>query len=99
MLQQDLDDRVRGKVMALWIMGFGGTVPIGGLLGGLISEQPGHHLGGMLGAAPPVAVGLTAYPPASSEREPAGRHGRLRRRRLSSTRDERRRQGHLVGAR
>ena len=44
-LQQDLDDSVRGKVMALWIMGFGGTVPIGGLLGGLISEQPGHHLG------------------------------------------------------
>ena len=33
-LQQDLDDAVRGKVMALWIMGFGGTVPFGGLLGG-----------------------------------------------------------------
>ena len=30
-LQQDLDDSVRGKVMALWIMGFGGTVPFGGL--------------------------------------------------------------------
>ena len=25
--EQDLDDAVRGKVMALWIMGFGGTVP------------------------------------------------------------------------
>ena len=35
MLQQDLDDAVRGKVMALWIMGFGGTVPFGGLAGGL----------------------------------------------------------------
>ena len=34
-LQQDLDDAVRGKVMALWIMGFGGTVPFGGLAGGL----------------------------------------------------------------
>ena len=26
-LQAELDDRVRGRVMALWIMGFGGTVP------------------------------------------------------------------------
>ena len=38
-LQQDLDDAVRGKVMALWIMGFGGTVPIGGLAGGWLIEQ------------------------------------------------------------
>ena len=28
-LQENLDDRVRGRVMALWIMGFGGTVPLG----------------------------------------------------------------------
>jgi len=40
-LQQDLDDRVRGKVMALWIMGFGGTVPFGGLLGGVAMEHVG----------------------------------------------------------
>ena len=33
-LQERLDDRVRGRVMALWIMSFGGTVPIGGLLAG-----------------------------------------------------------------
>ena len=30
-LQEHLDDAVRGRVMALWIMGFGGTVPIGNL--------------------------------------------------------------------
>jgi MFS family permease len=28
-LQENLDDRVRGRVMALWIMAFGGTVPLG----------------------------------------------------------------------
>ena len=66
-LQQDLDDSVRGKVMALWIMGFGGTVPIGGLLGGLISEQVDITWVMLGGAA--VAVGLAAY--AQLEREPA----------------------------
>ncbi len=40
-LQEGLDDAVRGKVMALWIMGFGGTVPFGGLLGGILMEQFG----------------------------------------------------------
>jgi MFS family permease len=66
-LQQDLDDSVRGKVMALWIMGFGGTVPIGGLLGGVISEQltiTAVCLGGAV-----VAVGLAVY--AQLGRDPA----------------------------
>jgi MFS family permease len=58
-LQRDLDDSVRGKVMALWIMGFGGTVPIGGLLGGLISERAGITAVMLGGAA--VAVGLALY--------------------------------------
>ncbi len=38
-LQTDLDDAVRGKVMALWIMGFGGTVPFGGLAGGTLMQH------------------------------------------------------------
>ena len=33
-LQQHVDDAVRGRVMALWIMGFGGTVPVGVLIAG-----------------------------------------------------------------
>jgi MFS family permease len=65
-LQQDLDDSVRGKVMALWIMGFGGTVPIGGLLGGIISERVGITAVALGGAV--VAVGLAAF--AQLEREP-----------------------------
>ncbi|MCB1030399.1 MAG: MFS transporter [Acidimicrobiales bacterium] len=40
-LQEDLDDAIRGKVMALWIMGFGGTVPFGGLAGGWVIDQFG----------------------------------------------------------
>jgi predicted MFS family arabinose efflux permease len=30
-LQEHLEDHVRGRVMALWIMSFGGTVPLGTL--------------------------------------------------------------------
>jgi MFS family permease len=33
-LQADLDESTRGRVMALWIMGFGGTVPLGVLVAG-----------------------------------------------------------------
>ena len=40
-LQQTLDDSVRGKVMALWIMGFGGMVPFGGIVFFLGLEQFG----------------------------------------------------------
>lgn len=58
-LQQDLDDRHRGKVMALWIMGFGGTVPFGGLVGGVVIEQAGIMPMILIGAA--MAVALAWY--------------------------------------
>lgn len=35
-LQEHLDDAVRGRIMALWIMAFGGTVPLGVLAGGFV---------------------------------------------------------------
>lgn len=57
-LQQDLDDGVRGKVLALWIMGFGGTVPFGGLLGGWFAERTSVTVMVLVGAA--VAVALAA---------------------------------------
>ncbi|MGQ0824191.1 MAG: MFS transporter [Actinomycetota bacterium] len=38
-LQEHLVDAVRGRVMALWIMGFGGTVPVGVLILGWIEEH------------------------------------------------------------
>jgi len=40
-LQEHLDDQVRGRVMALWIMGFGGTVPLGVLLAGFVVRHTG----------------------------------------------------------
>jgi MFS family permease len=37
-LQRRLNDSVRGRVMALWIMAFGGTVPLGALVGGWVAD-------------------------------------------------------------
>jgi predicted MFS family arabinose efflux permease len=58
-LQSELEDRVRGKVMALWIMGFGGTVPFGGLAGGWLMEQFG--VSPVLVGGSVVALLLAAY--------------------------------------
>lgn len=57
-LQSDLDDSVRGKVMALWIMGFGGTVPFGGLLGGWIAERTSITVMVLFGAAVALALAV-----------------------------------------
>lgn len=40
-LQHRLDDAVRGRVMALWIMAFGGTVPVGAMVAGPASDAIG----------------------------------------------------------
>jgi UDP-N-acetylmuramoyl-tripeptide--D-alanyl-D-alanine ligase len=58
-LQERLDDRNRGRVMALWIMGFGGTVPIGNLIAGPLIEASSITAVVLGGAA--IAVALAAY--------------------------------------
>ena len=39
MLQSSLTQQVRGRVMSLWIMGFGGTVPFGLLAFGWVADH------------------------------------------------------------
>src|SRR5262249_26643116 len=39
LIQAHLVDEERGRVMALWIMGFGGTVPVGVLVGGWVGHM------------------------------------------------------------
>jgi predicted MFS family arabinose efflux permease len=58
-LQHRLDDAVRGRVMALWIMGFGGTVPIGAILAGPLIDATSITAVVLFGVA--VALGLAAY--------------------------------------
>jgi MFS family permease len=68
-LQQQLDDSSRGRVMALWIMGFGGTVPIGNLLAGPLIEATSITVVVLIGAA--VAVVLAWYADLSASPAPA----------------------------
>ncbi len=58
-LQEHVDDAVRGRVMALWIMGFGGTVPVGVLLAGPLAAATSITFVLLVGAA--VAIGLAGY--------------------------------------
>jgi len=57
-LQQRLDDRVRGRVMAIWVMSFGGTVPIGALVAGPIIDATSITAVVLSGAA---VAGLLAW--------------------------------------
>lgn len=57
-LQENLSDTVRGRVMALWIMAFGGTVPIGVLIGGWLARQTTIGTVLLIGAAVAAALAL-----------------------------------------
>jgi MFS family permease len=58
-LQENVADHERGRVMALWIMGFGGTVPVGNLLAGPVIDGTSITLVLLAGAA--CALGLAGY--------------------------------------
>jgi predicted MFS family arabinose efflux permease len=58
-LQQNLSDHERGSVTALWIMGFGGTVPIGNLLAGPVIEATSMTAVMLVGAV--CALALAGY--------------------------------------
>ena len=68
-LQQRLDDTTRGRVIALWIMGFGGTVPIGNLLAGLVIEATSVTAVVLFGAVVAVALAWFADLTAAGTRE------------------------------
>ena len=67
-LQEHLDDAVRGRVMALWMMGFGGTVPLGLLAFGKIADLLAPHghatpttLDAVLIMGSVMAIGMAAF--------------------------------------
>jgi MFS family permease len=49
-LQEHLEDQVRGRVMAVWLMSFGGTVPLGTLAAGPIADHSSITLVLLIGA-------------------------------------------------
>jgi predicted MFS family arabinose efflux permease len=57
-LQSHIDDAVRGRIMALWIMAFGGTVPLGTLAAGPVADHYGITVVVLIGA---VVAALLAW--------------------------------------
>lgn len=57
-LQAELDDAVRGRVMALWFMGFGGTVSLSSMAFGPVIDATNAHVPLMSGA---VVAALLAW--------------------------------------
>jgi sugar phosphate permease len=60
-LQAHIADEVRGRVMALWIMGFGGTVPIGLIVGGALASATSVSAVVLAGAAAALIIGILAW--------------------------------------
>jgi MFS family permease len=60
-LQAHIADEVRGRVMALWIMGFGGTVPIGLLIGGALATATSVRAVVLGGAVIALVIGTLAW--------------------------------------
>lgn len=58
-LQEQVDDAVRGRVMGLWMLGWAGLVPLGSLIGGPIIDLVGLEWVFLFGAV--VALLLAVY--------------------------------------
>ena len=86
-LQQNLTDHERGSVTALWIMGFGGTVPIGNLLAGPVIEATSMTAVMLVGAVFALALaGYARLSPSTARGRRRGPAARRRPRRLSRAR-------------
>ena len=59
MIQEQVDDTVRGRVMALWIMAWGGTVPFGLMIGGQVAAATNMTVVTLYGAG--VLAALAAF--------------------------------------
>ena len=57
--QEHVDNTVRGRVAALWVLSFGGSVPIANIIAGPIVEATSLTAVMLFGAA--AALGLAAY--------------------------------------
>jgi len=70
-LQEHLDDAVRGRVMALYMMGFGGTIPLGLLTAGAVASHSSISIVVVYGAVVAALLALVVHP-----REPLRRTSR-----------------------
>jgi MFS family permease len=60
-MQEHLDDAIRGRVMAVWVMSFGGTVPIGVAVGGVMISTLGMSITAVMFVGVAAAAILAWY--------------------------------------
>lgn len=60
-LQLTSDPTMRGRVMALWSIGFQGTTPIGGPIIGYISDHSNPRIGLAVGGISAIVAGIVGY--------------------------------------
>ncbi|MCU1480255.1 MAG: transporter [Subtercola sp.] len=61
-LQLAARPEMRGRVMALWALAWGGSTVVGGPLVGFIAQELGSRWGLIAGGAPTIVLGLILYP-------------------------------------
>jgi MFS family permease len=61
LLQTRSSDEMRGRVMGIWALVFGGTTPVGGLVAGSVSHYLGVNWALALGAAICALAGLAVW--------------------------------------
>jgi MFS family permease len=71
LVQTDVSDAMRGRVMGIWALVFGGTIPLGGLESGLLSHLVGIPWTVAVGALICGGAGLVAFWSARSNPGPA----------------------------
>jgi MFS family permease len=64
--QQHVNDSVRGRVAALWVLSFGGTVPIANLIAGQVVELTSLRTVMLFGALTAATLGLAVKLPTGS---------------------------------
>ncbi|MBN2507518.1 MAG: MFS transporter [Verrucomicrobia bacterium] len=61
LVQTSVSDAMRGRVMGIWTLVFGGTMPLGGLESGLLSQAVGVPWAVAIGALVCAGTGLAAW--------------------------------------
>ena len=61
LVQTSVSDQMRGRVMGVWALVFGGTMPLGGIVSGLLSQAVGVPWTLALGALVCAAAGLVTW--------------------------------------
>jgi predicted MFS family arabinose efflux permease len=61
LLQTSASDEMRGRVMGIWTLVFGGTTPLGGLEAGMVSHYLGVRWAVTIGAVVCAAAALVVW--------------------------------------